>query len=64
MSNSENAAPLPKRDRRCVTVLDSSGGPHMLSRYWASWDQPRPESFREDSELVRTPPHKEHKADR
>lgn len=29
-----------------VTVIDSNGDVHDVSRYWADWDVPRPESFR------------------
>ena len=30
----------------------SGGAPHALSRYYAAWDQPRPESYREDAALA------------
>lgn len=29
-----------------VTLLAPSGQLHRLSRYWAAWDRPRPESYR------------------
>lgn len=29
-----------------------NGATHSLSRYWADWDAPRPESYREDVQLA------------
>jgi neutral trehalase len=29
-----------------VVLTSASGVTHSLSRYWAAWDQPRPESYR------------------
>lgn len=29
-----------------VVLLGADGQQHCLSRYWAEWDQPRPESYR------------------
>lgn len=33
-------------------MTDGAGHRHSLSRYWAAWDQPRPESWREDAQLA------------
>jgi alpha,alpha-trehalase len=35
-----------------VRVQDKQGRVYNLSRYWADWYQPRPESYREDAELA------------
>ena len=31
---------------KCVVLTSADGETHTLSRYWAAWDQPRPESYR------------------
>ncbi|XP_051137817.1 probable trehalase isoform X2 [Andrographis paniculata] len=35
-----------------VTIVDSEGSAHTLSRYFAMWDQPRPESSSTDKETA------------
>ncbi|KAK1408980.1 hypothetical protein QVD17_41187 [Tagetes erecta] len=35
-----------------VTIRDAQGSTHNLSRYYAMWDQPRPESFTIDTETA------------
>ena len=35
-----------------VPILASSGKVHTLSRYYANWEHPRPESYREDMETL------------
>lgn len=37
---------------KAVTVVAADGSRHNLSRYWANWTAPRPESYREDAELA------------
>jgi hypothetical protein len=32
-------------DPKQVTIVDGEGNKHYLSRYWADWRAPRPESF-------------------
>ena len=34
--------------KKLVTVVDKTGKAHTLSRYWADWTSPRPESFKCD----------------
>eukprot|EP00879_Flechtneria_rotunda_P007623 GHRR01007995.1.p1 GENE.GHRR01007995.1~~GHRR01007995.1.p1 ORF type:complete len:511 (+),score=72.93 GHRR01007995.1:1352-2884(+) len=41
------------RPPKALNISDANGNVHSLSRYWADWYQPRPESYREDSELAR-----------
>eukprot|EP00879_Flechtneria_rotunda_P008702 GHRR01009116.1.p1 GENE.GHRR01009116.1~~GHRR01009116.1.p1 ORF type:complete len:560 (+),score=184.24 GHRR01009116.1:304-1983(+) len=38
---------------KAVKVRDTNGTVHSLSRYWAEWYQPRPESYREDAAQAR-----------
>lgn len=38
--------------RKAVTVVGAGGRRHCLSRYYADWALPRPESWREDSEAA------------
>ncbi|XP_074315976.1 putative trehalase isoform X2 [Silene latifolia] len=35
-----------------VTIHDSKGGSHVLSRYYAMWNKPRPESYTTDKETA------------
>lgn len=51
------------QEPRCVRVVAPDGSVHAATRYFAAWDQPRPESLREDLETagvdlhnVHTPP--------
>ncbi|GAX83830.1 hypothetical protein CEUSTIGMA_g11254.t1 [Chlamydomonas eustigma] len=37
---------------KAVIVTDDSGKQHRLSRYCADWEEPRPESYREDLEIA------------
>ena len=49
---------------KAVTVVGPGGERHSLSRYFADWALPRPESWREDAELAEGLPPDEARARR